>query len=1311
MKTVLRTHLPKDSRNNFSRLPVLLTPVFMLAMILGSIEANAVTKTSTGTGNWNTAGTWSPNGVPAAGDDVVIAAGHTVTIDLSTTVLSVTVNGILTFNSSTNRTLTVTGNVTVNSTGTFTVANASGSNSHTLALQGNLLVNGTLSLDANVVNSDFCNANFNGNNALQTVSGTGTKSFNTITVNKGTAQSNIVDVQSAMSMTNGGLTITNGTFKLSTASTITAYTTGATIPATGGLWNNGGTINTTGGTITCSGLLRNTTGTMNIGSASGNSINAGNAASSIYIENGTLTVAGRINCTNGTYQQSGGTVTVSNVGNTSSTIASFEMDSPATLTISNGTIIVKNVSSGYDYWSYPATSTITGGTVQLGNASSTGSLYYTGGYFPSLELYTAKSAATLGDVLITGNLTLNTSTNLYCYDPFAEGAYVGVTGNVVNNGFIDGVTGTTYYSDFDFVGTAPQTYSGTGSLGSSTTPFAGYGVSITNPTTVTLNAAVSQLYTYRVNLLRGTFINSNKFTLGKGGTSAATVQRGGVAAVTAGVFDMYPTFNVGSGGLYVLFGNANAFTTGYEIPSSRSVYYMSNNNTNTVTLGGGDLDVTNSVVLSSGTFDIVANTLGVGGTLTRTSGNINGSAGTVDMKGTAAQTIPANTFVNNSLKNLVISNTNAATGVSLLGALDIYRSVTFGPSGLILTTGGFLTFKSTATETAWLGNMTGKTITGDATVERYIPNHTKAWQLLSTPTSGQTIKQSWQEGSGAANSNPVSGFGTQITGDVVNATTHPSPGFDVQTTVASMKTFDSTTKTWVGVTSTANPIANPRGYMIFVRGDRSVTTSGGSATATVLRTKGTLYTPANPPAVTNMAANTIQSVGNPYASAIDLTQLYATGITGGVQDIYYVWDPKLTTGPYSVYGYGAYQTFTRNGAVYDVTPGGGSYPTDQATNIESGQAFFVRAPLTAGTVTFTEASKATGSNNVYRMPVQAAKQLRTKLNVIINNAAVLIDGTLIQFDATHSNLIDMEDAVKFANAAENIGIKTNGTILSVERRGLIGRKDTIFYNMGQLKIQQYELEFIPQRLSEPGLEAFLVDKYLNTYTSVSLEDTTRIRFSVVNAPGSYAAGRFMIVFRQGKHTGMPQPTSTVDAKINIDGSVKIDWMVQHESGLEKYQVERSADGNSFAALLNELPVANDGNNTEYSRIDINPLGNDNYYRIRMIGTDGSVTFSNIVKLAAEKIAPVDDQIPSMNISPNPVVNKTMRIRFIKQPAGEFSIQLINNLGQLVYGTNLRLNNGETYKNIRLGNTVVSGTYQVNIVSASGEKTTQQIFVQ
>ncbi len=89
-------------------------------LILLSFEAAAITKTTVTSGSWGTASTWSPAGVPASGDDVIISSGHTLTVNNNYQINHVTVNsgGTLTFTSG--RTLTMTGHLTVN--GTVTMA-------------------------------------------------------------------------------------------------------------------------------------------------------------------------------------------------------------------------------------------------------------------------------------------------------------------------------------------------------------------------------------------------------------------------------------------------------------------------------------------------------------------------------------------------------------------------------------------------------------------------------------------------------------------------------------------------------------------------------------------------------------------------------------------------------------------------------------------------------------------------------------------------------------------------------------------------------------------------------------------------------------------------------------------------------------------------------------------------------------------------------------------------------------------------------------------------------------------------------------
>jgi spermidine/putrescine-binding protein len=62
-----------------------------LVLALFSATASASSISSAQTGNWNTTTTWTGGIVPGSGDDVTIAAGNTVTLDVSPTVNSCTV--------------------------------------------------------------------------------------------------------------------------------------------------------------------------------------------------------------------------------------------------------------------------------------------------------------------------------------------------------------------------------------------------------------------------------------------------------------------------------------------------------------------------------------------------------------------------------------------------------------------------------------------------------------------------------------------------------------------------------------------------------------------------------------------------------------------------------------------------------------------------------------------------------------------------------------------------------------------------------------------------------------------------------------------------------------------------------------------------------------------------------------------------------------------------------------------------------------------------------------------------------------------
>jgi hypothetical protein len=662
-------------------------------------------------------------------------------------------------------------------------------------------------------------------------------------------------------------------------------------------------------------------------------------------------------------------------------------------------------------------------------------------------------------------------------------------------------------------------------------------------------------------------------------------------------------------------------------------------------------------------------------------GTFNAVSGTIEMKSSSAQSIPANTFVNNALNNLIISN-SSATGVTLNGALNIYGSLTFTGAGRIFTTNDYLTIKSTAAATAWVGDLTGNTITGKVTVERYIAAH-KAWHFLAVPTNTtQTIKQTWQEGAVNLGSNPVPGFGTEITS---NRSTWASDGFDTSSLNPSVKKYNAVTNAWVGVANTnVLDIKATDGYCIFVRGDRLATGLSSPATQTVLRTTGNLYV-GDQPAIA-VPANQFMAIGNPYASAIDMRNITKTGL----KDFFYVWDPQLA----GFYGYGGYQTFSSDGSGnYVVTPGSGSFGTSGSVSnyIKSGLAFFVQATAAGGSITFKEAAKGNSAGQANTPASLPWPQLRANVYGISPDKTVyMADGLLINYGDNFSNGVDSMDALKSYNTSENLSVKTGGTLLVVERRHTIVKSDTVFLNLTGVKAQGYRFEFMATGVYQPGLNGFLEDTYLKTRTPLNIDGTTTADFSIVNIAGSRAANRFRIVFTP--QAILPVTFTSLKA-YPVASKIAVEWTVDNETNINQYVVEKSLDGTSFNKLATTPATANGGHSASYQVTDSIPADGYNYYRVKSVDISGQELYTGVVKVL---IAQSD---PAISVYPNPVVNGIINLHLTNQPAGIYNARLTDNLGQLILEKEINHPGGNTNQQWQLPKDAPRGVYHLEIINS------------
>jgi hypothetical protein len=156
-------------------------------------------------------------------------------------------------------------------------------------------------------------------------------------------------------------------------------------------------------------------------------------------------------------------------------------------------------------------------------------------------------------------------------------------------------------------------------------------------------------------------------------------------------------------------------------------------------------------------------------------------------------------------------------------------------------------------------------------------------------------------------------------------------------------------------------------------------------------------------------------------------------------------------------------------------------------------------------------------------------------------------------------------------------------------------------------------------------------------------------------------------------------------------AVQLDWQVADESSIERYTIERSADGKSFTAL-GAVAANNTHGSHSYNYLDASPLADVNYYRIRIEEATGGVRYSSIVTLKGS-----DNASQYISVQPNPVKNNVLQFE-ASLPAGAYTLQVINSAGVTVISTRYQHNGGTAVQTIPVPSPLTKGLYHLVISS-------------
>lgn len=573
----------------------------------------------------------------------------------------------------------------------------------------------------------------------------------------------------------------------------------------------------------------------------------------------------------------------------------------------------------------------------------------------------------------------------------------------------------------------------------------------------------------------------------------------------------------------------------FEGPNSiPSGLFASDSATNNITLNKvttnfsvpNNFTILGNLALEQGT--MVINTderINLAGGIVKNQGFLNVKNATLGFQGSGSQNIGSGVFVDNEVK--IIEKIDNGS-VSFLGNTIITELLS--PNGGVINSNGNLTFRSTASETAFVGPVgIGASVNGNVIVERYFPAK-RAWRFFSSPVNTtSSIRDNWMEGvnntvvvnndnnTPVNNLNPNPGYGIHITG--LEGSTN---GFDQSLTNSpSLYAYEqflledgiTESEAWLPIENVSSTtISAGKGYRVLVRGDRTIPLLNNAvATPTTIRTTGVLVTGNQSLPNLSTLENGYSFLGNPYQAPINMLQTLATA-SANIDNSYFVWDPLLGDR-------GAYVTiqldFLNN--LSDT-----SNNTSAANEFfQPGQAVFLKTNTAgAASISVQENHKAVGQNinNLFRQNnIQNStgiSRLRVQLydTNALSTGGTAKDGVLIKFSSNYNyEFVQGEDANKFSNIDEDLAIQINDEKLSIGGFPFPSDGDFIQLHNTKYRVNNYTYKLFYDGVS--GIDAFLLDQHTQTLTQLNSGEATFYSFQVdSDVEASTNEQRFKIVF-------------------------------------------------------------------------------------------------------------------------------------------------------------------------------------------------------
>ena len=190
---------------------------------------------------------------------------------------------------------------------------------------------------------------------------------------------------------------------------------------------------------------------------------------------------------------------------------------------------------------------------------------------------------------------------------------------------------------------------------------------------------------------------------------------------------------------------------------------------------------------------------------------------------------------------------------------------------------------------------------------------------------------------------------------------------------------------------------------------------------------------------------------------------------------------------------------------------------------------------------------------------------------------------------------------------------------------------------------------------------------------------------------SYAGGIPAVVFKNFKGV------------VN-ERQIDLSWATMMESGIDYYEIQRSGDGMNFYnidQIDSKMSISTNDFQLNYQYADAHPLPGTSFYRIQVVGKDGSIIQTTVVQI-------INNEITGTRIYPTVVQNNTLYVESDKN-LREAKMEFFDLSGNKISETNWSSLNGRQTVHVSKAGNLSTGTYVVRL-TANGQNVKSQLMI-